>query len=160
MLLQKMQSGQLESTEAERLAMEAMNKKEQALKQATTMQANYEQQKAMSDKLQTNVTKLKQSIGQYENELTTLRARAKTASSMRKIDQQMSKVDSSSTISMLEKMKTKVNEEESLAEAYADVAELGTGSVDSEIDKALASGTSPAAADSLAALKAKMGITE
>ena len=58
---------------------------------------------------------------------------------------------------MLEKMKHKVQEEESLAEAYDQLADTG-GSVDEDIDKALAVPSSSAGADSLAALKKKMGI--
>lgn len=157
MLLQKMKAGEMDATEAERLALEAMNKKETAMKEAATAQANYENQQKMADQLQSKVNKLKTTIGQYENELVTLKARAKTASSMRKINQQMSKIDSSSTISMLEKMKTKVDEEESLATAYGELSE-NTGSIDDDINKALESGTAPAASDSLAELKKKMGI--
>ncbi len=58
---------------------------------------------------------------------------------------------------MLEKMKAKVDEEESLAEAYGEVGEIGD--VDDEISRALSSGETSSASDSLAALKAKMGIS-
>ena len=155
LLLQKMQSGDLQPAEAERLAAESLNRKEEADKRTTSLSADYEAQQKMADQLQSKVEKLKQTISRYENELVTLQARAKTASSMRKINQQLSNVDSSSTISMLEKMKQKVSEEESLAEAYGDVANIGN--VDDEIDKALEAPSS--SSDSLAALKAKMGIT-
>jgi phage shock protein A len=76
---------------------------------------------------------------------------------MRKINQQLAKVDTSGTISMLEKMKNKVQEEESLAEAYGKIAAVDAG-VDSEIDKALAGPPSTDASDSLADLKKRMGI--
>ncbi|NIM16901.1 MAG: PspA/IM30 family protein [Candidatus Aminicenantes bacterium] len=158
LLLQKMQGGELDAGEAERLATEALGKKEEAETKSLQFQQDYNTQKDMGDKLQVKVEKLKQTIRQYENDLVTLRARAKTAQSMRKINQQLSNVDSSGTIAMLEKMKTKVNEEESLAEAYGDISAVG-GSVDEEIDKAL-EGPSAKTADSLKALKAKMGITE
>jgi len=156
LLLQKMQSGDLDAGEAERLATESLAKKEQAAKQAVRTSTDYQAQQKMAEQLQGKVEKLKQSISSYENELLTLKARAKTASSMKKINQQLSNVDSSSTISMLEKMKTKVDEEESLAQAYGDVSLIGD--TDSEIDKALESGSSAAGSDSLEALKAKMGI--
>ena len=59
---------------------------------------------------------------------------------------------------MLEKMKDKVNEDEALAQSYGEMASLET-SVDDEINKALGSGgASAATSDSLAALKAKMGM--
>jgi phage shock protein A len=56
---------------------------------------------------------------------------------------------------MLEKMKSKVAEEEALAESYGEIANASK-SVDDEIDKALDGPSSVKAADSLAALKAKM----
>jgi phage shock protein A len=157
LLLQKMQSGELEQSEAERLATEALSKKEEASSRATTLQTDYKAQQQMADQLQSKVEKLKQTISRYENELVTLKARARTAASMRKINQQMANVDSSGTIAMLEKMKNKVQEEESLAEAYGDMAEVEK-SVDDEIDKALEKPSSAKTTDSLAALKKKMGI--
>ena len=111
----------------------------------------------MADTLQAKVEDLKRQIGTYENEAITLKARARTASSMRKINQQLAGADASGTVAMLEKMKQKVQEEESLAEAYDQLADVG-GDIDEDIDKALSAPSSSAGADSLAALKAKMGI--
>jgi phage shock protein A len=59
---------------------------------------------------------------------------------------------------MLERMKQKVEEDEALAQAYGEVADVDT-SIDSEIDRALASGQSADAQDKLQKLKAKMGLT-
>lgn len=157
LLLQKMQDGGIEPEEAERLASDALKRKEEAVTQAKKLSVDAEAQTKMSDQLQAKVEKLKQTINRYENELVTLRARARTATSMRKINQQLSKVDSSSTISMLEKMKSKVDEEETLAAAYGEVSDIGMNNLDSEIDKVLDS-TDQAASDSLLELKRKMGI--
>lgn len=157
LLLKKLQNGELEQAEADRLASEALNKKEESSGRATTLQNDYQHQQQMADQLQSKVEKLKETITRYENELVTLKARARTASSMRKINQQLSNVDSSGTIAMLEKMKNKVQEEESLAEAYGDISQIG-GTVDQEIDKALEAPSTAKTSDSLAALKKKMGI--
>ncbi|NOX36041.1 MAG: PspA/IM30 family protein [Calditrichaeota bacterium] len=157
LLLQKMKNGELDAAEAERLATEALAKKEEALERANTLMAEHRQQKKLADQLQVKVEKLKQMIAKYENELITLKARARTAQSMRKINQQMSKLDTSSTIAMLEKMKTKVIEEESLAEAYGEIAETST-SVDEEIDEVLSTPSKAKASESLEELKKKMGI--
>jgi len=156
LLLQKMQSGDLEQAEAERLAGEALSRKEESLKNAARLSTDYTQTQQTADQLQAKVGKLKQTINGYETDLVTLKARARTATSMRKINQQMSKVDSSSTITMLEKMKNKVEEEESLAEAYQDISDTALGA-DEEIDKALEK-SSPKSSESLADLKKKMGI--
>jgi phage shock protein A len=67
----------------------------------------------------------------------------------------MAQIDSTGTISMLEKMKTKVTENESLAEAYGDVAKENR-SIDEEIDDVLGAQPSSEGSDALAALKAKM----
>lgn len=157
LLLQKLQNGELEQAEADRLATQALNKKEEAMTRASTLQTDHKQQQQMADQLQAKVEKLKQTVSRYENELITLRARARTAASMRKINQQLANVDSSGTIATLEKMKNKVMEEESLAEAYGELSEVSLG-VDEEIDKALEAPSSAKTADSLAAMKKKMGI--
>ena len=157
LLLQKMKSGDLQEADAERLATEALTKKEEALQRSGTLKKDHDQQKAMGDQLQAKLQTLKETISRYETELVTLRARAKTATSMRKINQQMSKVDSSGTIVLLERMKTKVSEEESLAEAYGEMTDASV-TLDEEIDRTLAASHSAETSDSLAELKKRMGI--
>ncbi len=158
LLLKRAQNGELDPAEADRLATEALMKKEEAAKRAKELLANHAQQQKMADQLQSKVNKLKSAIAKYENELITLRARARTAESMKKINKQMSQVDASSTVAMLEKMKNKVTEEESLAEAYGELAD-SSKSIDEDIDKALEGATETSAKDSLAELKAKLGIS-
>ena len=87
-----------------------------------------------------------------------LKARARTANATRKINQRLSNVDTNGTVALLERMKEKVSEEEALGQAYGEMADAG-GSVDEEIDKALASGSPGKSQDSLAELKSKMGIS-
>jgi len=157
LLLQKGQKDELDPSEAEGLATEALNKKEKTMQTAAALQSDYKKQHQMAEQLQAKVEELRQTIRRYEHELITLKARARTATSMRKVNQQLTGVDSSSTIAMLEKMKDKVVEEESLAEAYGELSEVGTD-LDQEIEKALEGPSSEKVADSLAALKKKMGI--
>ncbi len=157
LILKRMQGGEMDQAEAERLATAALSKKEDALQQVTTVSGEQQAQQRMADQLQTKVEELKRQIGKYENEVVTLRARARTASSMRKINQQLAGADASGTVAMLEKMKAKVQEEESLAEAYGQLSDVG-GTIDEDIDKALALPSSTTASDSLAELKKKMGM--
>ena len=157
LLLQRAQSGQLDTAEAERLATEALSKKEQHSNEAVRVSQEAERHGQMADQLQANVNKIKSTISTHENELITLKARAKTASSTKKINKQLSKIDSSSTIAMLEKMKAKVEEDESLAIAYADIA-TPDKTVDDEITSALESGRSSTASANLLELKKKMGL--
>jgi phage shock protein A len=156
-LLQRMQSGGLEQGEAERLAAEALRLKAEADTRATALSQDFAEQDRLAGQLQTKVDQLRRDISRYDNELVTLRARAKTATSVKKINQHLAGADSSDTISMLERMRQKVEEEESLAQAYG---ELNTApkSADAEIDRALAAPAADAQ-DSLADLKKRMGIT-
>ena len=157
LLLRRAEAGEMAAAEAEHLATSALEKKDDAVRQGARVGGDYETQRRMSDQLQAKVEDLKRQIAKYENELITLRARARTASSMRKINQQLAGADASGTVAMLEKMKHRVQEEESLAEAYDQLADVG-GTIDEDIDRALAGPSPSAGADSLAELKKKMGI--
>lgn len=157
LLLQKGQSGGIDMQEAERLATEALSLKEQQAAEAARISQEAERHEQMSAQLQANVNKIKSAITTYENDLITLRARAKTAASTKKINQQLAKVDSSGTLAMLEKMKAKVEEDESLAIAYGDMA-TPDKTVDDDITKALEESKPSSASADLLELKKKMGI--
>ncbi len=156
-LLQKAQSGELDAGEADRLATEALSRKSEADNRISQFEQDAGMQEDMAAKLQSQVEKLKSTIATHENELISLRARAKTAAATKKINKQLAKVDSSGTIAMLERMKERVEEDESLSQAYGEIAGESK-SVDDEIDAALS--TSSGDTDQrLAELKAKMGMT-
>jgi len=157
LLLQKIQSGDLDPHEAERLATEALAKKEENSNEAVRLSQEAQRHEEMANTLQANVNKIKSSVTTYENDLVTLRARARTAASTKKINEQLSRIDSSGTIAILEKMKSKVEEDESLAQAYGDIVNADK-SVDDEIDTALKSGNNVGVSENLLALKKKMGI--
>ncbi len=159
LLLQKVQKGELDQAEAESLAMKALDKKEESAAEAEKLYNEASLHEKRADELQSKVNKLKSTITSYENDLITLRARARTAASVKKINSQFAKMDSSSTISMLEKMKAKVEEDEALAEAYGDIAGE-SNSVDNEIDAALGNSGSPKASESLMELKKRMGLLQ
>ncbi|HEY7491223.1 MAG TPA: PspA/IM30 family protein [Candidatus Tectomicrobia bacterium] len=158
LLLQRGKEGEIDQAQADRLAMEALTKKEGVSERATRLFKEAEQQQRMAAQLQEKITQLRSAISNYEQELITLRARARTAASTKKINQQLAQVDSSSTIAMLERMKQKVEEDEALAQAYGEVADVDT-SVDAEINRALAGSKASTAQDKLLELKAKMGLT-
>lgn len=157
LLLQKMQGGSIDPQEAERLASEALSKKEEHSNEAVRLSQEAERHEQMANSLQANVNKIKSTVTTYENDLVTLKARARTAASTRKINEQLAKVDSSGTIAMLEKMKAKVDEDESLALAYGDIVNADK-SIDDEISAALEGGQQATASDHLLELKKKMGI--
>ena len=155
-ILKKVHSKEMDETEADRLAKEALVQKEAAEKQvyrAKEESAKFDNNVAQ---LQKNVQTIKANIGNWENELKTLKARVKVSNATKNLNKQMAELDSTGTVSMLERMKEKVAQEEALAEAYGDIAE-SSKSIDEEIDKA--ADTSKAKADDeLAKLKAQLGM--
>lgn len=158
-LLQQGQSGKMPMSKAEQLAGEALKRKEENGKQFLLAKQSHESQNKNVQTLQNNIDTLKSKIKNYENELVTLKARAKTAAATTKINKQISSIDSGGTISMLERMKEKVEEEETLALAYGDMAQVNT-SIEDEINEALVSNELEHKSESeqLSALKSKMGI--
>lgn len=157
MLLQKMQNGEFDPADAERLASQALNQKEQLAAEAVQLAQEAERHEQMSNQLQANVNKIKSTVTTYENDLLTLKARSRTAAATKKINQQIARVDSSGTIAMLEKMRSRVEEDESLATAYGEMA-TADKSVDDEINAALSGGSTPSTSQSLLELKQKMGM--
>ena len=158
LLLQRAESGQIAADEADRLAGEALNKKAESdahVERGSKEQVKFEQNVS---KLGVNIKTLRSKISSWENELKTLKARVKVASATKNLNKQMASIDSSDTISMLERMKDKVEQEEALSEAYGSIANESK-SLDDEIDKAIG-GAEVTASDSLAALKAKMAASK
>ncbi len=154
LLIQKAEKGELEVSEADRLATEALSRKEEAVEAANRAQeevARFDTNIASLDK---NIKKLKSTITSYENELRTLKARARVSSATQKINKQLSGIDSSGTVSMLEKMKEKVAQQEAMSEAYGEIA-FENRSIDDEIDDVL-SDKQVKASNSLEELKAKL----
>jgi len=154
LLLQKAEKGELEMAEAERLATEALSRKEQASESVSRAQEEVTKFDTNISQLDANVKKLKSTITRYENELRTLKARARVSQATQKINKQLSGIDSSGTVSMLEKMKDKVAQQEAMAEAYGEIS-VENRSLDDEIDATL-SDTNVKATNALEELKAKM----
>ncbi|WP_339700586.1 PspA/IM30 family protein [uncultured Marixanthomonas sp.] len=155
-ILKKGHSKEIEASEADRLAKEALLQKEKAEQQVLRAKEESEKFDNNVAQLQKNVQSIKINIGNWENELKTLKARVKVSNATKNLNKQMAELDSTGTVSMLERMKEKVAQEEALAEAYGDIANASK-SVDEEIDKA--ADTSKAKADDeLARLKDQLGL--
>lgn len=153
LLIKKAEKGDIEPAEADRLASEALLKKQESLDSLARTDQDVRKFDENIAQLDKNVKKLKSTISHYENELKTLKARARVSEATKKINKSMSNIDSSSTVSMLERMKEKIEKDEALATAYGDIANESK-SLDDEIDEVLQS--SNKGTDALAELKAKM----
>lgn len=155
MLLQKAQDGSISAADADRLAGEALNKRDAAIENVKRVKVEVDQFDKMTGKLENSVNELKSQISKWENELATLKARSSVSKATRKLNEQLADVDASGTINMLERMRSKVEEEESLAEAYGDIASVDK-SVDAEIEAALGNSSGSSSSSSLDALKARL----
>lgn len=155
MLLQNAKNGKISIEEAERLASEAIVKKNNAIKELTQLTADINNYEIMAQKMETKIIDLKNQINHWESELTTMKARYKVAKSTKKINQQLASISSDSTTAMLEDMKTKIQEEEALATAYDEMLYLESD-IDKEINKAIGTTYSPDVQNELEALKTKM----
>lgn len=138
LLLEKAQKGEISEAEADRLATQALAKKDQIDGRVATNQKNAKQYDEMVAKMEGNVRQLKSQVSAWENEVKSLKARSKVSQATVKLNKQLASVDSSDTLARLERMKEKVIEQEALAESYAEIHGQST-SVDDEIDKVLGS---------------------
>ncbi|GAA4431243.1 PspA/IM30 family protein [Pontibacter saemangeumensis] len=158
-LLQRAHKGDLDASEADRLAGETLMKKEENLKQAAQAKDDKEKFEQSVSQLDASVKNLRGAISKWENELKTLKSRVTVSNATKTINKQLAQIDSSSTVTLLERMKEKVAVEEALAESYGEIANESR-SVDEEIDKALQNSDARKASDDVAALKAKLGLTQ
>ena len=158
LLLKRAQNGQMSAEDADRLAKEALVKKDAAAQNAARAKDEVQKFDKSVSQLEGNVQNLKSNLSKWENELRTLKARVKVTDATKNLNKQLASIDSSSTVSMLEKMREKVSQDEALAEAYGDMANESK-SVDDEIDKALSS-TNASADSDLEKLKAQLGMND
>lgn len=136
LLLTKAQKGELDMTNAEKLAREALLLKDNLQTEITALNEQQITHENAADGIQKNIEVLRFNITKWENELKTLKSRIRVSRATKEVNKQMAQIDSNSTISMLERMKEKVEEEEALAQAYGDIANKSK-SIDEEIDKAI-----------------------
>lgn len=156
LLLKKAQNGGMDQEAADRLATEALVKKEEAIGLQNQAVADKEKFDQNVLQMEANVQTIKQNISKWENELKILRSRVKVADATKSLNKQMAKIDSNGTIALLERMKEKVHQEEALAEAYGEIAGASK-SVDDEINNAIDVKKAKATTE-LEKLKEQMGI--
>lgn len=153
LILKRASNGANGQSDADARALKLLNHMELARSRGRALASDLATQDGLADRLKIKVDRLRHSVNRLDNELTTLRARARTARSVQKINRQLADVDAGSTIALLEKMKQRVLEEESLAEAYGDLAEIEAELAESredEVDEGFS------AEDALADLKRRL----
>lgn len=158
LILTKAKNGEIDIEEADKLAKQALVRKEetnQQLENAKSESENFDESVA---KLESSVQEIKNSLKKWENELRTLKARHKVAKATKNLNKEMAEIDSSSTVSMLERMKSKIEQEEALADAYGDMAKENK-TLEQKLEE-LTNTTEQSAEDDLAALKKEMGLND
>ncbi|MGJ1411729.1 PspA/IM30 family protein [Sphingobacterium thalpophilum] len=153
LLLKKAQNAELTADKAEGLAKEALLLKKQLLIEAAELEKQAAIHQRSAEELHKNVDILKFNITKWENELSTLKARVKVSNAAKMVNRQLANIDSNSTISMLERMKEKVEEDEALAKAYGEIAAGNKSKID-EINETI--GGSDTVNNELEELKKKL----
>ncbi len=154
-LIKKAEANELSQDKADELASAALVKKNQASSSIEKFIQEVEHQEKMVLHLEQKIKTLKSQIMNWQNELVSLKSRAKLASSTKKINEQLATVNSDSTVAMLENMKAKVDRDEAMAQAYEELTGL-EDTVDDQINHALEEKSVPSITDSLAELKNKI----
>ena len=151
-LLQKAQNGELEQEKADRLASEALKKKQEAIEEIKKQTLSVRNYDSMSEKLETKISVLKEQIENWEGQVKTLKARHKVAVTTKKINQKMLSKSDNTAQALLENLKETVNKEEALATAYDEMNTIETD-IDKEINEAIGSQYSNDVQQSLLELK-------
>lgn len=153
-IVKKGQSGELETNESDRLAQEALARREEKLTLAKNAELEATKINGSVKDLESNIAQLRSTINNWENELKTLKARVKVSKAKSSLNKQMAELDSSGTLGMLERMKEKAAQQEALADAYGDIAK-NNKPIDAEIDSA-ANTSQEKAKNALEALKQQL----
>ena len=152
-ILKKGQNGELDKNEADRLATEALKKQKMALDEVRQLTQDSVKFDTMLNELENKSLEIKNKIQQCEKEYQSLKARATVAKTTKRINKQLSTISNDSTMAMIEDMKTRIQEEENLAEAYGQLDNCETN-IDDEINEAI--GTDMDVQNSLNALKQQL----
>lgn len=157
LIMQKAQSGQVELGKAEELAREALSlhrkhyiESEELGNQVTALQESAREMLRNTEILQENMEK-------WEKELRTLRARVKVSKATEQVNKQMAQVDSNGIVAMLERMRSKVEDQEAVAKAYGDISRE-KNSRREELNRLLSDDSASIEKD-LQAIKQKLGIS-
>lgn len=156
LIMQKAQTGQVDLIKAEELAREALSLRRKYYLESEELGLQVITLQQSSRDMQRNTEILKDNLDKWEKELRTLRARAKVSSATQHVNKQMAQLDNNGTITMLQRMKTKVEDQEALAKAYGEIAR-DKNSIKDELDSLLKDDSLSIEKD-LQAIKEKLGI--
>ncbi len=152
LLLQKAQKQEIDSTKADQLALEALSIKKKLAEEATEITTQSAIFVEKINLINNKIDILKFNIAKWEKELSTLKAKQRINNASAFANQQMANIDNNSTIELLEKMKSKLENQEAHNEATDEINQLHT---EQQIDYLLRS-TDNTPKDDLELLKQKI----
>ncbi|WP_448518805.1 PspA/IM30 family protein [Rhodoflexus sp.] len=155
LLLEKARNGQLAEEEADRLASQALIKKDEIMRRLQSGEKGLQTYEQMVRQLEKQTMQLKMQIDQWEGEIKTLKARAQISQATRSLQERLSRTDAQGTLALLDNLKEKVTEQEAIAEAYNQLSE-GRTSLDAEIDRILGTDSKGSVSNDLQRLKSQV----
>jgi len=156
LIMQKAQSGHVDLVKAEELAREALSLHKKYYIESEDLGLQVTALQQSSREMQRNTEILKENMEKWEKELRTLKARVKVSKATEQVNKQLAHVDNHGIIGMLERMKSKVEDQEALAKAYGEISREKNSRKD-ELDSLLKNDSSSIEKD-LQAIKEKLGI--
>ena len=151
LLLDKAQKLEIDTQKAEQLAMEALLIKKKLSDEATEINSDSISYAEKINIINGKIDILKFNIAKWEKELATLKAKQRINNASEFANKQMANIDNNSTIELLEKMKSKIEQQEAYNDALDEYNEQQT---DRKIDELLNTSSSPK--DLLEALKQRI----
>jgi phage shock protein A len=122
LIMRKAQAGQVDLIKAETLAREALSLRNKYYVESEDLGQQAIALQRSSMEMQRNTEILKENMEKWEKELRILKARAKVSSATVQVNKQLAQLDNNGTISMLERMKAKIEDQEALAKAYGEIS--------------------------------------
>jgi phage shock protein A len=143
------------------LAKQALLRQQEHTERAQALQQTWEGQAAETEKLKGSLRQLNDKIEEAKRKRNLLIAKQKRAQAQRRIHETMSGLSDTSAFEAFNRMADKIEEEERMNVAQAEVtAELGGDTLETEFVRLEAAGGGADVEDQLLALKADMGLIE
>lgn len=158
LIMQKAQVGQVDVVKAEELAREALSLRRKFYAESEELGNQALALQHSSREMLRNTEILKDNLEKWEKELRTLKVRVKISKATEQVNKQLAQLDNNSTIAMLERMKSKVEDREAMARAYGEIAH-GRSSLKDELNDMIKDDAYSIEKD-LKAIKEKLGISE
>src|SRR5690606_22138024 len=155
--MQKAQSGQVDLAKAESLAREALTLHRKFFVESEELGTQVTALQQSSMEMLRNTEILQENMEKWEKELRTLKARVKVSKATEQVNKQMAQVDSNGIIAMLERMRSKVEDQEAVAKAYGEISHEKNARKE-ELDRLLKDDSASIEKD-LQAIKQKLGIS-